>query len=45
MIHPSTSPIGAPCFFIAKKDGTKRYVVDWRGINKITVRDAHCDAA
>ena len=28
MIRPSTSPIGAPCFFVAKKDGTKRYVVD-----------------
>jgi len=41
MIRPSMSPIGAPCFFVAKKDGTKRYVVDWRGINKITVRDVH----
>ena len=41
MISPSQSPVGAPCFFVGKKDGTKRYVVDWRGINKITIRDVH----
>jgi hypothetical protein len=41
MIRPSTSPIAAPCFFVPKKDGTKRHVVDWRGINAITVKDAH----
>jgi hypothetical protein len=41
MIRPSTSPIAAPCFFVPKKDGTKRHVVDWRGINSITMKDAH----
>src|SRR5258706_1306254 len=41
MIRPSTSQIAAPCFFIPKKDGTKCHVVDWRGINTITISDAH----
>ena len=41
MICPSKSPIAAPCFFVPKKDGTKRHIVDWRGINAITVKDAH----
>ena len=41
MIHPSTSPIAAPCFFMSKKDGTKRHVVDYRVINVITIKDTH----
>src|SRR5258708_34284776 len=41
MICPSMSPIVAPCFFVPKKDRTKRHVVDWRGINAITIKDAH----
>ena len=41
MIRPSRSPVAAPTFFVPKKDGSKRYVVDWRGINAITVRDAY----
>jgi hypothetical protein len=41
MIRPSKSPLAAPCFFVPKKDGTKRHVVDWRGINAITIKDAH----
>ena len=28
-------------FFVLKKDGSKRYVVDWQGINAITVKDAY----
>src|SRR5258706_11331891 len=41
MIRPSRSPVAAPTFFVPKKDGSKRYVVDWRGINAITVKDAY----
>jgi len=41
MIQPSRSPVAAPTFFIPKKDGSKRYVMDWRGINAITVKDAY----
>ena len=41
MIQPSRSLVTAPTFFIPKKDGSKRYVVDWRGINAITVKDAN----
>jgi hypothetical protein len=41
MISPSRSPVAAPTFFVPKKDGSRRYVVDWRGINAITVKDAY----
>ena len=41
MISESRSPVAAPTFFVLKKDGSKRYVVDWRGINAITVKDAY----
>ena len=41
MICPSMSPIAAPCFFVPKKDRMKCHVVDWQGINAITIGDAH----
>jgi len=41
MIRPSKLLIAAPCFFIPKKDRTKHHVVDWQGINSITIRDMH----
>lgn len=41
MISESCSPVAAPTFFVLKKDGSKRYVVDWQGINAITVKDAY----
>jgi hypothetical protein len=41
MISPSRSPVAAPTFFVPKKDGSQQYVVDWRGINAITIKDAY----
>uniref|UniRef100_A0A0G4HUT3 Reverse transcriptase domain-containing protein n=1 Tax=Chromera velia CCMP2878 TaxID=1169474 RepID=A0A0G4HUT3_9ALVE len=38
-IYPSTSPFGAPAFFVKKKDGTFHMVIDYRPLNKVTVKD------
>ncbi len=37
--QPSTSPYGAPILFAAKKGGALRLVVDYRELNKITVKN------
>jgi transposase InsO family protein len=37
-IRPSHSPVAAPCFFVAKKDGTLRPVQDYRRLNANTVK-------
>ena len=41
LIRPSTSPWGAPCLFVKKKDGTSRLVQDYRGINKKTIKNKY----
>jgi len=41
LITPSTSPYGAPILFARKKDGTLRMCIDYRGINRITVKDKY----
>ena len=40
-IEPSTSPFGAPILFVAKKDGGLRMCVDYRALNKLTVRNRY----
>lgn len=38
-IEPSKSPFGAPVFFVRKKEGTLRLVVDYRLLNNITIKN------
>ena len=38
LIQPSNSSYAAPVLFVKKKDGTWRMVVDYRGLNRITVK-------
>ena len=40
-IRPSSSPFGSPCFLVSKSDGGWRLVVDYRGLNLDTVKDAY----
>lgn len=40
-IRPSTSQVASPCFWVGKKDGKKRIVIDYRKINDITVKNQY----
>src|SRR5690606_14639466 len=40
-IRQSTSPAGAPILFAKKKDGSLRLCVDYRALNKITIKNRY----
>ena len=40
-IRPSVSPQGAPIFFVKKKDDTLWMCIDYRKINKVTVKNKY----
>lgn len=40
-IRHSKSPAGAPILFVKKKDGSLRLCVDYRGLNKVTVKNRY----
>jgi hypothetical protein len=40
-IRPSASPWGAPILFVRKKDGTLRMCIDYRALNKASVRNKY----
>ena len=40
-IKPSKSPFGAPILFVHKKDGGLRMCIDYRALNKITVKNRY----
>ena len=41
LIQPSSSPFGAPVLYDTKKDGSLRMCIDYRGLNKITIKNKY----
>jgi hypothetical protein len=41
LIEPSQSPYGAPILIVRKKDGSLRMCIDYRALNRITVRNSY----
>jgi hypothetical protein len=40
-IRPSSSPWGAPILFVRKKDGSMRMCIDYRELNKVTIKNRY----
>ena len=44
LIEPSSSPFGAPMFFVKRSDGSLRLVCDWCKLNRITIKNEACSS-
>lgn len=41
LIRPSVSPWGSPVIFVKKKDGSLRLCIDYRQLNKVTIKNRY----
>ena len=41
LIRPSVSPFGSPVIFVRKPNGEMRLCIDYRAVNKLTVRNRY----